>query len=176
MKLKKPITVIAYGDDFNEAHELFYVILRDTAENNASVDVAKARATGIIENDDNPVISILPASGTEAPDGMITFTASISPPIEGNETVTATVATVRGATDTAIPDVDYQSKSGGKAETLNFDKDNLTDEFSVILINDQLDENDETFTVVISNPVSSDQINYPVMILDDNNSAYGYYY
>ena len=170
---EKTITVIAYGDDFNEAHELFYVILRDTADNNASVDVAKARATAIIENDDNPVISILPASGTEATNGMITFTASISPPIEGSETVTATVATVRMPTDTAIPDVDYHSKSGDDFETLTFDKDNPTDEFSVILIDDELDENDETFTVVIDNANSSDPTNYPVVILVENNSAMG---
>ena len=79
---EKTISITVYGDTDNEVDELFYVIIRDTADNNASVDLASSRATGIIENDDAPVISIFPATGTESENGTITFQVKISPPIE----------------------------------------------------------------------------------------------
>ena len=61
---EKTISITVYGDMDDEADEVFYVILRDTADNNARVDFAKSRALGIIENDDQRAISILPATGT----------------------------------------------------------------------------------------------------------------
>ena len=169
---EKTISITVYGDMDDEADEVFYVILRDTADNNARVDFAKSRALGIIENDDQRAISILPATGNEA-DGTVTFQVKISPPIEDNHTVSVSVATIPNPlTDTAVIDVDYRSTDSG-TEPLTFDQNNSTREFTVVLIDDEFDEVDETFTVVLSDAVSSDPDNFPVALFADNNSAIG---
>ena len=138
-----------------------------------SVDFTKSRALGIIENDDQRAISIFPASGMEADGGTITFQVKISPPIEDNHTVSVSVATIPNPlTDTAVIDDDYISTDSG-TEPLTFDQNNSTREFTVVLIDDEFDEVDETFTVVLSNAVSSDPDNFPVTLFVDNNSAIG---
>ena len=170
---EKTISITVYGDMEDETDEVFYVILRDTANNNARVDFANSRALGIIENDDQRAISIFPASGMEADGGTITFQVKISPPIEDNHTVSVSVATIPNPlTDTAVIDDDYISTDSG-TEPLIFDQNNSSREFTVELIDDEFDEVDETFTVVLSNAVSSDPDNFPVTLFVDNNSAIG---
>ena len=168
---EKTIAVTVYGDTENEGDELFYVILRDTEDNNASVEFARSRATAVIVNDDAPVISILPATGTEAENGTVTFQVRISPPIESGDTriVSVPVATVPSEGDTAVAGEDYVPKTGVNAETLTFDQNNSTREFTVNLINDVFDENDETFTVELDDPTGD----FPASVLPDNNSAFG---
>ena len=82
--------------------------------------------------------------------------------------MTVSVATVPSSADTAVAGEDYVLKSGDDAEILTFDQNNSTREFTVNIINDELDENDETFTVELS---STGQ--FQSLVLADNDSAVG---
>ncbi len=94
-----------------------------------------------------PDASVSDASAGEA-DGTIEFTVSLS---QANTERAASVdwATAEdGSTTAATSDVDFTAASG----TLNFAIGETEKTVAVTLLDDQLDEGDETFNLVLSNP------------------------
>ena len=90
-------------------------------------------------------ISVADAEANES-DGQIDFTVSLDRPAIG--TVTVDYATRDG---TATAGEDYTQTSG----TLTFNEDEETKTVSVALLDDAVDEGEETFTLVLSNPVGA---------------------
>ena len=94
-----------------------------------------------------PDVSVSDASAGEA-DGTIEFTVTLDR--ANNERAASVDWTTAedGSTTAATSDVDFTSASG----TLNFAIGETEKTITVSLLDDQLDEADETFNVVLSNP------------------------
>ena len=135
----KTLTVATTGDAVDEVDETFTVTLSGPA----NATLGDATATGTIDDDDLPALSVADASGSEG--GSITFTATLSPASE--KTVTATwIASVESGDTAASGDL-----SGTLTGTLTFAAGDLTRTFTVATAEDRLDEPDETFTVTLLN-------------------------
>lgn len=140
----KNVTVDVTGDTTIEPNETFTVTL--STPNNATI--ATATATGTIQNDDGaaqPTISINDVSVAEGNSGtkVLNFTVSLN--AAGAQPVTVDFATADGTA--TVAGNDYQATSG----TLTFALGETTKQVSVVIVGDTANENDETFTVVLSN-------------------------
>ena len=96
-----------------------------------------------------PAVSVADGSAREN-DGTIEFTVSLD---QANNEVASSVdwATHEdGTIDTATSDVDFTAASG----TLNFAIGETEKTVTVILLNDDMDENHEKFNIVLTNPSS----------------------
>ena len=104
--------------------------------------------TAVTDNDYVPPdVSVSDASAGES-DGTIEFTVSLD---RANNEQAASVdwaAAEDGSTTAATGDVDFTAASG----TLNFAIGETEKTVTITLLDDQLDEADETFNVVLSNP------------------------
>ena len=104
--------------------------------------------TAVTDNDYVlPDVSVSDASADEA-DGTIEFTVSLA---QANFEQAASVdwsTAEDGSTTAATSDVDFTAASG----TLNFAIGETEKTVTVTLLDDQVDETDETFNVVLSNP------------------------
>jgi Calx-beta domain/CARDB len=95
-----------------------------------------------------PTISIGDASVTEGNSGTVAINFPVTVSASSSSPVSVDYATANG---NAKAPADYVAKTG----TLTFNPgDPLTKNISVLVNGDQLDENNETFTVMLSNPSS----------------------
>ncbi|MFQ5629655.1 MAG: Calx-beta domain-containing protein [bacterium] len=134
------ISVNLLDDNIDEDSETFTVNLSSPSAN-AQITDGKGRGT-IQDNDSPPTLSINNTSGDEN-NSTITFTVSLS--TVSGKNITVDYTTNDGS---ATAGNDYTSKSG----TLNISAGNSSGSIMVSLIDDALDESDETFTVDLSNP------------------------
>ena len=115
-------------------------------------DPGAAHVSGAVDVWDNDMpVSIAEEVQANEGDGEITFTVSLEEPAV--LPVTVDVATVDGTAtsfDFASSSRDYEAKR----ETLTFGEGEQTRQFTVTLVDDQLDEAREEFTVELSNPVN----------------------
>ena len=135
-----PVTII--NDALAESSESFTVNL--TTPVNATI--ADSQGTGtILDNDGTPTLSINDMSQSEGTSPM-TFTVTLS-------SASASAVSVNYATSngTAVAPGDYTSTSN----TLTIPAGSTTGTISVPIINDTLDENDESFTVNLTSPVNA---------------------
>lgn len=141
----KTITVPIIGDLLDEIDETFSVVLSN------AVNAGLSRSTGvgtILDNDAEPALSVSDAAGSEG--GLITFNVTLS--AASGKLVTVAFATANGTTpDPATADVDYESLSG----TLTFQPGETQKTVSVQALEDDLQEPDETFRLVLSNPTNA---------------------
>ena len=108
-------------------------------ESKATVNVT---GTGCTSNQDNlPVLSVLDAGANEA-NGSIGFRVTLDPAV--SETVTVDYATADG---TATAGSDYTTTSG----TLTFEPGDDAKTVQVPLIDDEVEDSGETFTLTLSN-------------------------
>jgi chitinase len=136
------IDVPVRGDLRDEVNETFNVTLSAPA----LADLSDGAAVGTItDNDPPPAISIDDVSAGEG-GGSHTFTVSLSQ--DSGRTVRVDYGTADGS---ATAPADYTSKSG----TLTFAPGDTSKTVTVNTVDDALDENDETFSVALSNPVLS---------------------
>ena len=137
---EKTFTVATTGDALDEVDETFTVTLSDPA----NVTVRGATATGtIVDDDDPPTLSVADASRSEGE--SIVFRVMKS--VDSEKTVTATwTASVEGGDTAAIGEL-----SGTLTGTVTFGPGQGTKTFRVATAEDTLDEEDETFTVTLSN-------------------------
>ena len=134
------IAVPILEDTLDEADETFTVTLSNPS---ATATIADGTGIGtIVDNDAAPTLSIDDVTVDEAA-GTATFTVSLS--AASGQTVTVNYATANG---TATSGADYTTTNG----TLNFAPGDLTQTITVPILEDLLDELDETFTVTLSNP------------------------
>ena len=134
------VSVPILDDAVDEPDEAFTVRL--SAPSNATV--ADDEGTGTItDNDDPPTLRINDVTVAEAANAMAEFTVTLS--AVSGQVVTVAYATSNG---TAVAGSDYTSTSS----TLTMSAGQMTGTVSVPILDDALDEPDETFTVRLSNP------------------------
>ena len=134
----KPISVPIQDDAIDEPVETFTVTLR----NPTGATLADGTATGTITDGDNPPeLSIEDAPVGEGDPAQ--FTVTLTP--ASGKTVTVDYATADG---TAEAPADYTSRSG----PLSFSPGELSKTIMVPTIRDSIADNNETFTVTLSNP------------------------
>ncbi|MBV9469462.1 MAG: CSLREA domain-containing protein, partial [Abitibacteriaceae bacterium] len=138
----KNIVVPIIGDTLNEGDETYSV----TLSNVANGVLNNATGVGTIADDDAApslaVNDVTVAEGNSGPTNAV-FTVSLS--AASGQTVTVDYATADG---TATAGSDYQSRSG----TLTFAPGETSKTVAVIVNGDTLNEPDETFTLVLSDP------------------------
>ena len=139
-----PIEIKVNGDKINESDETFTIVLADAV--NATISETANIGTGTIISDDQPAFHVINAKGIENTDNMIRFDVTLSP--EHTEEVSVQFTTITGETDTAVSGEDFVSAS----ETLVFKAGDRVKEVRILLSGDELDEEDEEFTVRLSNP------------------------
>ena len=143
--------VEAIGDTTTEADETIVLSLSDPT----NAVIGKATATGVIINDDGPLlptISIAAASVQEGNTGETDLVFTISLSAAATSAVSVRVDTLTATGDTATSDVDYSSQFN---QTVNFAVGDTSKTFTVKIVNDTIREANETFTVALSNPVGA---------------------
>ena len=136
----KTVNVQVNGDVLNEAAtENFFFNL--TNATNATLADAQGLGT-ITEDDGTPEISINDATVSENNASGANFTVSLSAP--SGQTVSVDYATANG---TATAGADYTAGAG----TLTFTPGQTSKQVNVLVVNDLLDEIDETFLVNLTN-------------------------
>ena len=140
----RDLTVSVNADSLAEAAETFTVVLRDPS---AGVTLAKAQATGTIQNDDGPPANISVNDVTVAEGAAGQFTVTLQRPVPD---VVSVSWTLKDGSAVAGPDyaaaagiVTFAPNSPGPA-TISF-----------TVHQDTLHEADETFTVELSNPINA---------------------
>ena len=141
------ITVSVKGDTLNEASETFFVNLSSPSPNATILD---AQAVGTITNDDSqPKISISDYSATESVASASGATFSVSLSAASGLPVNVTYATSKG---TATSGVDYVASP---ATVLTFAPGDIAKTITIPVVDDALDEADETFNVNLSAAVNA---------------------
>ena len=136
----KTIRVAVVDDALDEADEESFAV---TLSGPSGATLAHALATGVIrDNDEPPALSVADAAGDEDV-GALEFAVTLSAP-SGIE-VSASYATKDG---TAAAGGDYAAATG----TLMFAPGEVSRTIAVSVIDDSLDEPDETFTLVLADP------------------------
>ena len=134
------VTVTANHDDDAVADDP--VTLTHTVSGGDYEGLAADDVEVTITEDDTPTLTIADANATEG-DEEITFTVRLN--VASSLAVTVDWTTADG---TATQGADYAETTG----TLRFDALETEQTITVPLLDDALDENDETFTVALSNP------------------------
>ena len=138
------IVIGLIDDRFVEDDETFDLVI--TKANNATIDKNAASATGTIKIDDLPILSITDASAVEN-EKLIKFTVTLNFPFPGND-VSFDYQTLAGS---ATATIDYTSVLG----TTSIPADSTSISILIDISDDALVEDDETFLLVISNPVNA---------------------
>ncbi|MEH1819450.1 MAG: Calx-beta domain-containing protein [Nostoc sp.] len=140
----KTLTVAVTGDTIFEPNETFFVNL----SNATNSTIADNQGLGTILNDDAnlPTLSINDITVVEGqtPQAILTVTLSSA----SSQAVTVNYATTPG---TATANTDYTSRSG----TLTFAANTTTATITVPILNDNLNEANETFSVNLSSPTNA---------------------
>ena len=141
-QLSATVYVPIKEDAIDELDESFTVTLQSATH----ATIADNSATGVIDDDDGPVISITgPAAIVpEASGGLAVFTVTLSAP--SPQTVLVNYATRSGS---ATAGSDFTATSG----TLAFAPNETTKTVEVFILTDAIDEIDEPFYVDLSSPV-----------------------
>ena len=138
-ELSKTVSVPTIYDSVDEPDETFMLTLSNPS---ANVMLLDATATGTITDDDDPLsLSVADAEGTEG--GPVNFTLTLSRPVS-TEMVTVTYMTAEGTASSA----DFTAAAG----TLTFAVNDMSKTVPVQTTHDTVDESNETFTLMLSNP------------------------
>ena len=137
------IPVPVLDDDVHESNENFLVIL--SGPTNASIDDGEGEGT-IADNETVPSLTIGDVAVTEAPGAEAVFAVTLSGPSSRN--VTVSYQTSNGAAEAAL---DYTETSG----VLTIRAGDRTGSIRVPVLDDDIDEPDEDFNVVLTNPANA---------------------
>jgi hypothetical protein len=141
-ELSKRVTIAVAGDILDEPHETYSVDL----SNAVGATIADGRGAGtILDNDPEVSISLDDVTRAEA-NGPATFNVSLSK--ASGKVVTVAYASADGS---AVAGNDYGSRSG----TLIFLAGDTSKSVSVPLVDDEIAEGEETFTVSLSSAVNA---------------------
>jgi len=145
------------GDTDIESDEYFDVVITDVV--NALPGDLEGRVT--IDNDDEAA-SVADASGPEGDTGStpVAVRVSLNDPVD--EDVTFDWATqASAAPNAATPGVDYQTASG----TVTIPTGQVEASFDVTILGDTVDDGDEVFEVLLSNPTTGITLTDPVGVV-----------
>ena len=142
-------TVPILEDDLDEGDETFTVTLSNAINATLSGGETTLEATGtIIDEDRKPIVTLTPADLSVAEDaGTMDFTVSLD--AESSKEITVDYAT---SDVTAIAGKDYTAVS---LTTLTFAAGETEKTFTVPILEDDIDEDNETFIVRLSAPVNA---------------------
>jgi large repetitive protein len=140
----KTVTVSVNADLLDEIDETFTVGLSGAV----NATLTDATGVGTITDDDGPEISIDSQTLGEGDSGTGTLDFTVTLSAASPQAVTVDYGT---SDETAVAGVDYLEASG----TLTFAPGDLEEVLSVDVIGDVIDEDDETFTVDLANPVNA---------------------
>ena len=143
------ILVPVLGDNAIEPMERFLVELSEAVNGKIPVKAGGNRATGIIENDDLPKISIADVSVTEENTGTSKAALTVSLDDKFNQEVRVRYVTTAGS---ATESSDYTKTSG----SIVFAPNQLNRRFKVPIKGDKQVELDETFTVELLEPQNAE--------------------
>jgi hypothetical protein len=135
----KPLTVTGNGDTVLEGVEAFGVTLSNPT-NGATLGTPHVGTGTIIDDDGAPTLTVSDETVNENA-GTVTFTVSLAPTT--NDPVTVDYVTGGG---TATAGADYTTTTG----TLVFQANEGSKTFTVPILDDAIDETDETFDVTLS--------------------------
>ncbi|MDA1017254.1 MAG: FG-GAP-like repeat-containing protein, partial [Planctomycetota bacterium] len=142
------ISVPINGDLNDENNEVFYVDL----SNATNATIADTYGVGTILDDDDPIptpsVSIDDVSVIEGNSGNVqaVFTATLS-----NATNQTVIVEFQTANGTATSGSDYVANVG----SITFPAGTTTQTIAVLVNGDTMDENNETFSVILSNPTNA---------------------
>ncbi|MDA1164900.1 MAG: autotransporter-associated beta strand repeat-containing protein [Planctomycetota bacterium] len=160
----RTITVVVTGDSTIEANETFFVNL----SNAVNASIVTSQGVGTITNDDTvvPNISITNVASNEGNDPETTqFDFTVSLNYATTEPISVTYSTIDGTA--TVVDGDYNAMSG----TVTFLPGETESMFSVTVRGDDVIEDDETFSVRLSNvtgnAVIADDTGIGTIINDD---------
>ena len=154
-EISKTVGVIVNGDTSVENNETFKVNLSTPV--NATIADGEGIAT--INNDDVPTLTVNNLTVVEGVDNNAIMTFTLSTP--SNLAVSVNYSTTAG---TATANSDYTPVSG----TLTIAAGVTTATLSIPIVNDNLNEPNETFNLVLSNPVGAVVVNAnPVITITD---------
>jgi hypothetical protein len=140
----KTISVPIIGDTANEDDELFY--FKINAVNTGSV--SDAVGDGLIINDDGTSGLQLSSATYNVSEGVANAIITVNRTGSSGGTVTVNYATSNG---TATAPADYTTKTG----TLTFGNGVTSQTFNIPIVNDPVDEPNETINVTLSNPTNA---------------------
>ncbi len=136
-------------DSTAEGEEDSTVTLINAAK--ASIDVGTGTGT-ITDNDGTPTLTIADARATEG--NLVEFTVTLDPASASDVTVEYATTDGTATANSTDPDgADYTAPANGA--TLTIGAGQTTGTISVATGNDNVDEDDETFTLTLSNPSSN---------------------
>ena len=154
-EISKTVGVIVNGDTLVENNETFKVNLSTPV--NATIADGEGIAT--INNDDVPTLTVNNLTVVEGVDNNAIMTFTLSTP--SNQGVSVNYSTTAG---TATANSDYTPVSG----TLTIPAGATTATVSIPIVNDNFNEPNETFNLVLSNPVGAVVVNAnPVITITD---------
>ena len=150
-------TVPVNNDTTDEPDQTFTVTLSNPSPASLVQLAADPTARGTIEDeDDPPTVGIVSASGHEGRDpDTLAPTLMLSAASEKTVTVTWTASIGSGDTAAAADFVDLSAATGTVDITPGRDVTALNTIIAAQVFDDALDEQDETFTVTLSNPVNA---------------------
>ncbi|MCZ8365414.1 MAG: M10 family metallopeptidase C-terminal domain-containing protein [Microcystis sp. LE19-251.1A] len=165
----KTITVAVNGDTKVENNETFFVNLSNLQANGRNVTITDNQGQGTINDDDSTVTSQLSINDITVVEGQ-NSNAILTVTVNNPSTQQITVNYTTTAID-ATANVDYTSQTG----TLTIAANTSTATISIPILNDNLNEPDEAFTVTLSNAVNAtinpDEAIGQVIITDTLQSA-----
>jgi Ca2+-binding RTX toxin-like protein len=138
------ISVPVSGDTTFEPDETFSLTLTNPSN---GTTITTATATGTIQNDnDSPTLAINDITVIEGKDASAFLTVSLSNPISQTVSVNYTTTAIN-----ATAGSDYTTTSG----TLTLAPNSTFVTISIPILNDNINESSEAFTVNLSNPVNA---------------------
>ena len=163
----KTVHVPVIGDTLDETHETFTLNLSGAA----NATIGDGQGLGTITDDDGGGTVQFAAAASQAPESTGTIVLTVTRTAGAASGVTVAFA-VTGGTATG-GGVDYTLASG----VLTFDANVASQEIPVVLVNDMLDELDETLQITLSNPGGGATLGSPTVhtltILDDDTAPAG---
>ncbi|MDF0494637.1 DUF4082 domain-containing protein [Bradyrhizobium yuanmingense] len=162
----KSFTIPIVDDQLTEGNETFAIGLQNPGS--GSLGAPRTALVTIVDDDSSASVAmadLVVSVAESSPTATITLLRSGSV----NQAATVDFTASNGS---ALPGFDYTTSSG----TVTFAAGQVSQTISVPILNDATPENDETFTVTLSNPTGATlgaQATTTVKILDNDNPALG---
>ncbi len=145
-QISKNFLVNVNGDTKAEADESFLVVL----SNATKATLGDTQGSGTISNDDTgPSLTVGDVTQNEGNTGSTSFAFTVSLSAPGGQTVTVQYAAQNG---TAVAGTDFVATSD---QTLTFNPGDTSKTATISVLGDTQNEGDETFRLLLSNPVNA---------------------
>ena len=147
----KTIDVLVTDDSLGEGDEDFTVTLSSAS----NAGMSDGEATGTITDNEIPTLTIADATATEG--ASVSFTVTLDPASSSDVTVAYATSDGTATADSADADgADYTAPASGAELTISAGRTSET--ISIATGDDTVDEDDETFTLTLSNPSSNAEL------------------